>query len=341
MNMKNSEMKKVLTLIKRKEKFLISAHVNPEGDSIGSQLAMYHMLKKLGKDCVMLDHDKVPDNLEFLPGAREITDTMPEGFSPDASIILDCPVIERTGKVADSLSSSAVVVNIDHHMSNEYYADINWVEDSASSVGEMLFHLAEELGMEKDTDIAKAIYAAIVTDTGSFSYNNTSPATHEITGKLVASGVDTNVMHSEIFEKKDFYEVKMLGKALSTLTLESEGKLAHICLTRHMYNEEGIAKVTTDSFINFPRSVKGVEVAIFFKESTGEEENVYVSFRSSGGVDVNALASRFDGGGHKKASGCMLSCEFEEARRRVLTEAKKVIKEAVDSGAVRGGDAVG
>ncbi|MBD3380449.1 MAG: bifunctional oligoribonuclease/PAP phosphatase NrnA [Candidatus Omnitrophica bacterium] len=325
--MRTDDMKSVARVIRENRNFLISAHINPEGDSIGSQLALSFMLGVMDKRAYMIDQDRVPDNLIFLPGAKNILTEPPADFEPDAALIVDCPVIERTGDVSGYLKKAGLIVNIDHHVSNEYYGDVNWVEEGFSSVGEMMFHLAGELGVRMERVLAENIYAAIVTDTGMFSYNNTSSDTHRVTAELVEAGVDPNFMHAEIFEKKDLAEIKLLGEVLNSLEISEEGKVAHIKLTRGMYSRVGADKVATDEFINYPRSVKGVEIAVFFKESTGEKDKVYVSFRSNGKVDVNRLASLFGGGGHQKASGCMLACGMEEAVGKVLSEAEKVLQQ--------------
>ncbi|MFH1552398.1 MAG: bifunctional oligoribonuclease/PAP phosphatase NrnA [Candidatus Omnitrophota bacterium] len=326
--MDNDSMDKVVKAFKERDNFLITAHVNPEGDSIGSQLAVYRILQKLGKKAVMVNHDEVPDNLKFLPGAELIVRKIPRDFQTDTVIILDCPVKERIGNTSRRLSGDKFIVNIDHHVSNEFFGDVNWVESKTSSVGEMLFHAAKKLGMKIEKDMAMAIYTAIVTDTGIFNYDNTSRATHEIAGELIARGVSPRKIHAEIFEKKSVPEVKLLGKALTTLKIEASGALAHMSLTRKMYAEEGVDRVSTDEFISFLRSIKGVEVAVFFKEDCNAPEKINVSFRSSEKVNVNAIASHFGGGGHERASGCVLKCDLDQAREKVLAEATKAIVEA-------------
>lgn len=325
--MDEAGMRTVAEVFRDRDDFLITSHVNPEGDSIGSQLAVFYMLKKLGKNAVMANHDPVPDNLKFLPGTELITRGLPGDLCPGTVIVLDCAVLERTGKICRRPLEGQFIVNIDHHVSNEFFGDVNWVEPGASSVGEVVFRLAGELGVELEKDVAEAIYTAIVTDTGMFNYDNTSRETHRVAGELIARGVDPKAMHGKIFEAKSLSEIRLLGKVLTTLRLEAGGALAHMSITRQMYREEGVDHVSTDEFINFPRSIKGVEVAVFFKEMDDTRKRVNVSFRSSGKVDVNVLASRFGGGGHAQAAGCVFNCGLEEARARVLSEVKRVFKE--------------
>lgn len=324
--MNNDGMSEVMDVIRKGDNFLLAAHVNPEGDSIGSQLAMYHLLKKLGKNAVIVNHDRVPENLSFLPGAEDVKTELPEDLKPSIALILDCPVMIRVGAVIDHFDEVGMVVNIDHHISNEYYGDVNWVDAEASSAGEMIYRLAREMKIDVDRDMAEAVYAAVVTDTGMFSYDNTTDYTHVIAAELMRLGVSPKKMFSEIYEKRSAAQVKLLGKSLATLELEENGQLAHITLTRDMVRDEGVKGVSTDEFINYPRSVKGIKVAVFFKESVETVGIVNVSFRSTGDINVDEIASRFGGGGHQKASGCVIKEPLATAREMVLTEVRKILK---------------
>ena len=252
---------------------------------------------------------------------------LPSDFHPETVVILDCPVKERVGRIEDYINDSKYVINIDHHISNSYFGDVNWVEEETSSVGEMLYDLIKETRVEIDNRIAVALYTAMITDTGGFNYDNTSRKTHEAAGELLEYGISPRKMQSEIFEKKSLEQIRILGKALTTVTLEEEGKLAHMCLTKAMYKEEGVTDISTEEFINFPRSIKGVKVTVFFKEPSEKEGTVSVSFRSNGEVDVNEVAIRLGGGGHKMASGCTLKGNLKEAKEKVLEEARVSIRE--------------
>lgn len=323
MNKKN--MGRIIDVFKKRDFFLVTSHVNPEGDSIGSQLAVYAILKKLGKHAVIVDNDSVPRNLKFLPGSDLIKREAPKNFKIETVVILDCPVKERIGRPCHYVKPDHFIVNIDHHISNESFGDINWVESQASSVGEMIFYMIKKMKMKIDKRLAKSLYTAIVTDTGMFNYSNTSKNTHEAAGELIKTGLSPKEMHGHIFENKDFSEVRLLARALGSLTLTQGGELAYMSLTRDMYKKEGIKRVSTDEFINFPRSIRGVKISVFFKENYENPKIVNVSFRSSEGTNVNRLARHFGGGGHAQASGCLLTCGLKEAQRKVLREAKKVI----------------
>ena len=309
-------IKKILQVIDEHRKFVISAHVNPEGDSIGSQIAMYYFLKDLGKEVYIANSDKVPDNLKFLEGTAEIDCTI--SVSDYVLIVLDCPILERIGKIQSELQENVYIVNIDHHISNTSYGDINWVEKNASSVGEMLFHLIKESGNPFLKEINEAIYTAILTDTGMFNYDNTTRTTHNIAGELINSGVNSVYIHGNVYENKNFKEIRLLSKALGTLRLDENGRIATIFLTRQMLIEEDAELISTDEFINYPRSIKGVEAAVFIKQNIRDDDVVNISFRSNGNIDVNKIAGSLGGGGHKKASGCRLYCTLDEAYEKII-----------------------
>jgi len=324
--MDNENMMLVMEALKNKNNFLITAHLNPEGDSIGSQISMYYLLAALSKTAVIVNHDEVPVNLRFLTGSEHFFQQAPDDFCPEAFIVLDCPVKERTGRVAKCVGENGEVINIDHHVSNEFFAEINWVEPGASSVGEMMFELFSRMDVKLEKEAREAIYTAIVTDTGMFNYNNTTSRTHEIVGRLISQGVDPKKMHERIFETRTVSDVRLLGKTLNSLKTEADGKIAYISLTQEMYAEEGVRAVTTDEFINFPRAIEGAEIAIFFKENS-QPEKINVSFRSKGKVNVNLLAACFGGGGHAQAAGCtLMNCSLKEAEEKVLAEAVKALK---------------
>lgn len=327
--MNHNDMVSVIEGLKKYNRFLISSHVNPEGDSIGAQLALGRFLKGRGKEVVIVDQDPVPDNLLFLSGSDMVFLEIPEDYLPDAVIILDCPVKERIGKIINRVPESLPIINIDHHVSNEFFGDLNWIEAEMSSTGEMLFHLIKETSSSMDKEIAEAIYSAIMTDTGMFNYANTTSRTHRVAADLIDLGVKPDILYKEIFENKDITQIKMLGKVLATIQVEENGMIAYIMLTNEMQREEGITDVTTDEFINYARSIKGVEVALFFKERASDGGMVNVSLRSNGKINVNQVAGQFGGGGHRNAAGCLLHCDINEAKEKVVGMVKKFIKEGI------------
>jgi len=321
----NNPVDKVIEVIRERDDFLITAHVNPEGDSVGSQLALFDLLEKLGKKAIIVDNDGVPANLRFLPGNERIVSALPEDIKPRVALILDCPVKFRAGSVVPDVDRTELVVNIDHHVSNEFFGDVNWVDPEASSVGEMIYRLYEAMEVEVDAGGALSMYTAIVTDTGMFNYENTSARTHTVASELMKKGVKPARVFHHVYEDKSPEQTRMLGRVLQTVEITDGGKVASMALTASMYDEEGISDVPTEEFINHVRAIKGVEVAIFFKQRTDERDKVDISFRSSGRVDVNHIASRLGGGGHTCASGCKLECGLEGAKEKVLEEVRKAV----------------
>ena len=317
-------IRRVKAAIKKFNKFLIASHINPEADAVGSQVAMAFLLRKLGKVAVMLDDSPVPGLLQFIKGTEEISKEMPHDFNYQAVIILDSPDLTRIGRVNEYIKKDAVIINIDHHISNRNFGKFNWVEPEFSSAGEMVYDLFKAFKVKIDLDDAIALYAAIMTDTGSFRYSNTSSKAHRIAAELIDIGIQPYEMHTKIYETSSIQDTNLLGESLQTMKLTEDGKIAWLWVTKEMLKKTKASLEGTEGIINFARSIDGVEIAILFRE-TGTEGRVKVSFRSKGKVDVNKLAATFNGGGHPTASGCTVFGKIEEVEKKVLEKAKEVI----------------
>ncbi|MBU1913232.1 MAG: bifunctional oligoribonuclease/PAP phosphatase NrnA [Candidatus Omnitrophica bacterium] len=317
--------RRVKAAIKKFNKFLITSHINPEADAIGSQVAMAFLLRKLGKVAVMLDDSPVPSLLQFIKGTEGISKEMPHDFNYQAVIILDSPDLTRIGRVNEYIKKDAVIINIDHHISNINFGKFNWIEPEFSSAGEMVYDLFKAFKVKIDLDDASALYAAIMTDTGSFRYSNTSSKTHRIAAELIDIGVQPYEMHTKIYETSSIQDTNLLGESLQTMKLTEDGKIAWLWVTKEMLKKTKASLEGTEGIINFARSVDGVEIAILFRE-TGTEDRVKVSFRSKGKVDVNKLAAAFNGGGHPTASGCTVFGKIEEVEKKVLEKAGEMLK---------------
>ena len=311
--------------IKKFNEFLITSHINPEGDAIGSQIAIARLLRKLGKKSVMLDDSPVPNVLRFMKGSEDISKEMPRDFNFQAIIILDSPDLARIGRVKEFIKKDSVIINIDHHISNVNFGKFNWVEPDFSSAGEMVYDLFKAFKAKIDLDDAIALYAAIMTDTGSFKYSNTVSKTHRIAAELVDIGVKPYEMHTKIYETSSIQDTNLLGEVLQTMKLTEDGKIAWLWVTKEMLKKTKASLEGTEGIINFARSIDGVEIAILFRE-TGTDERVKVSFRSKGNVDVNKLAGSFGGGGHPTASGCTVLGKPEDVEKKVLDIAKQIFK---------------
>ncbi|MDO8602311.1 MAG: bifunctional oligoribonuclease/PAP phosphatase NrnA [Candidatus Omnitrophota bacterium] len=316
--------RRVKAAIKKFNKFLITSHINPEGDAVGSQVAMAFLLRKLGKEAFMLDDSPVPGSLQFIKGTEEISKEMPHDFDYQAVIILDSPDLARIGRINEYIKKDAVIINIDHHVSNINFGKFNWVEPEFSSAGEMVYDLFKAFKVKITLDEAIALYAAIMTDTGSFRYSNTSSKTHRIAAELIDIGVEPYDMHSRIYETSSIQDINLLGESLQTMKLTEDGKIAWLWVKKEMLKKTKASLEGTEGIISFPRSIGGVEIAILFRE-TGTEDRVKVSFRSKGKVDVNKLAAEFKGGGHPTASGCTVFGKIEEVENKVLEKAKEML----------------
>lgn len=317
-------MQAIIEAIKKYNKFLITAHINLEGDSLGSQLAAKQLLDALGKTSVIVDNDPVPEHYKFLPAAGGISNKIDKSIDFEAVLILDCPTLKRIGRVRDLITKDKFVINIDHHISNEKFGSVNWVEPNASSAGEMIYRLFKEMGVGLTKETALALYIAILTDTGSFNYENTSSITHEIAGELLGYGLDPARVSEDVYERKSIADIKFLGLVLSTLKLNKSDDVAYLEVTKSMMKETGAEPSKAEGFVNYARSINNVKVAVIFREETDGKINV--SFRSKGEVDVNKIASAFGGGGHVKASGCVIEGTLAEAERKVLATVEETLK---------------
>lgn len=318
-------IKKIKKAVDKFNRFLVVSHINPEGDAIGSQLAMASLLKRLGKKVLVLNESPVPHVLRFMKGAEGVLKEKPEVFDFDAAVILDSPDLTRVGKIAEYIKENKSVINIDHHVSNENFAGYNWVEKDASSVGEMVFELFKVFKLKIRREEAVAMYVAIMTDTGSFKYTNTSSRTHRIIAELIDIGVKPYEIFSKIYETSSLEDTNLLGEALQSLKVTAEGRISWLWVTKEMLKKTKGSLEGTEGIINFARSLEGTEIAILFRE-TGTENKVKVSFRSKGKADVNKLASFFGGGGHKTASGCIMFGEIHEVESKVLKKAAEMLK---------------
>jgi phosphoesterase RecJ-like protein len=240
-------------------------------------------------------------------------------------VVLDCPVTKRVGGARKFLNKDKPVINIDHHVSNENFGDINWVEPDTSSCGEMMYKLYRMLGLEIDEKAALYMYIAILTDTGSFAYESTSSETHMIAGDLISKGLKPHLIYQSIYEKKTVAELELLKDALSSLKVIEDGKIAYMHVSKEMLNKRGLDLDVTEGFINYARSVESARVAVIFLENPSKKNNIQISFRSKGDVNVNFLASLFGGGGHKNASGCVVEGPLKGVIKSVIDKVRKNI----------------
>lgn len=309
----------IIATIRKHRSFLISSHVNPEGDSLGSALALQGLLRKLGKKAYVVMDGEIPPVYRFLPGASGVLAKAPKGC--EAAFIVDCPVLRRIGRVEGFISKEKPLGVIDHHVSNERFGTVNWVDPNAAAVGEMIFSLFKALRVKISREDAVNLYVSVVGDTGSFRYSNTTPKIHRLVASLIALGVDPSDVTHKLYESYSFDSRRLLAATLETLKIDRNGKIAWLKVTRKMLFRHHSSAEETEGFVDFARSIKGVEAAVFFREE--KEGGVKISFRSKGKVDVNRIARRFGGGGHRAASGCFIRASLSRAEAMVLRETRK------------------
>jgi phosphoesterase RecJ-like protein len=312
--------------LEKADNILVCGHVMPDGDSLGSVLAMGITLENMGKKVTMAGPDPVPEIYYFLPGIERYRVGLPPDGVFNTLVILDCSVPERLGDGFSELLSAGEmdVVILDHHASSSCFGKYRYVDPAASAVGEIIFDLIHEMGLEITLDVAVCLYTAIVTDTGSFQYDNTTPGTLRRVAKLMEIGVPAAQVNIRIYEEKPKAVFKLLCSALSTLNTSPCGKVSWMTVTRETLKQSGAEDEHTEGLVSYTKSIKGVEVGLLFREV---EEGCYkISFRSKETVDVNRLAAQFGGGGHPHASGSMVWGELEEIKEKVVSAAIQAVR---------------
>jgi phosphoesterase RecJ-like protein len=311
----------LLQRLRAAARVLLVLHVRPDGDSIGSTLAMAAALRRLGKEAVVIAPDPIPPNLAFLPGADGVLAPGATAGSFDVALFLDCAALDRIGAATADVARARTIVNVDHHPSNQRYGDLNYIEPNAAACGEVTYELIRDLGVALDAEMAVALYTAVVTDTGSFRYEQVSPRTHEIAADLLRHGVKAAEVAREVWENRSLGSLRLEAAALATL--QQEGELAWLSVTPEMIAASGAAAHDTEGLVNLARTLAGVELALMFVAEGPEE--VRVSLRSNRRVDVSALAAGFGGGGHARAAGCTLRAPLAAAQERVLAAARAAL----------------
>ena len=310
-------------LIRHHKRFLLTSHINMEGDSLGSQLALKGLLEKLGKRVEVVCDGGTPKAYRFLPGASSVREK--PSFSYEAAFVLDCPLLARIGRIQRFIDLKKPLCVIDHHISNEYFGTINWVEPKAAAVGEMIYDLFRYVKVKIDKDDATNLYVSIVTDTGSFRYSNTTEAVHRVVADLITLGVEPAKVSSQIYETQSLKSRRLLAEVLQTLQVDPRGDVAWLKVTQAMLRRWGARAEETEGFVDFARSIAGVKVAFFLRESGSHQTKV--SLRAKAGADVNRIAKHFGGGGHRAASGCVIPLPMKETEKQLLKEIRRSLHE--------------
>lgn len=319
------EMLQIVEAIRARQRFVLSSHSRPDGDSIGSQLAMAYALRALGKDVRVVNKDRAPGPILQFPGVPEIeiADSVQGEF--DAAIIMECGDLARTGVAC---LDRYFVINIDHHPGNTEYGQLNWFDASAAACAEMVFDLIEALGVPLTRDIATHVYLAILTDTGSFHYSNITPRTFAISGRCLEAGVDPVQVARNVYDSNNMGRLRLFGAVLSGMQLDTTGRIAVVYLDHQMAREAGGTYEDTEGLINLPLTVKEIQAVVFFKQSEGDEYRV--SMRSKGQIDIGAVAKQFGGGGHKNAAGCTVVGGIDALQKTFIDKMTAAIEQVAD-----------
>jgi phosphoesterase RecJ-like protein len=313
----------VIELIEKHERFAITSHIRPDGDSLGSSLALCWILRGLKKDAEVIMCDHVPHAYSKLPGAENVRVVNDVDRQYDAVFVIECSDVTRPG--LPSLKDK-FVVNIDHHSTTALFGDVNWIDSTAAAVGEMIYNLAKAIGAKITPEIAGCVYAALLTDTGSFHFSNTTERTFKIASELVRHGAQPAKLSQAIFYNYPYAKVRLVGEVLSTLRRDETGRIAWITMTIDAMHRAGATEDDSDGIINYPLTVGDVEAVAFFREMPNSTYRI--SLRSKNRVNVARVAEHFGGGGHCNAAGFTIKADLDQLNREVIHRLKDAVATA-------------
>lgn len=319
-----NSLKEIAWEIQKRDNYCLISHAIPDGDSIGSLLALYQALTVMGKKACMVLEDPVPHIYDYLWGSDQVLSPSQVRGELRQVIFLDCADRERAGEeVLKLIAPDCFSINIDHHESNTCFADLNCIQPQAAATGELIYQLLKILDIVIDPPLANALYAAIIQDTGSFQHSNTSPATFRIAADLLECGADLKLTKIKLFESRKREEICLLGHALNGIQFSPDGKIAWMTITYEDAGRLGVIDLHPEGIINHTLKVEGVEVGLLFREIRPGE--IKVGFRSKGVVDVSRIASLFEGGGHRQAAGAQVSGDLEACIENIVQTVRDVI----------------
>jgi phosphoesterase RecJ-like protein len=325
-------LQRIVDAIRPRRTFVISSHSRPDGDSIGSQLAMAYALRELGKEVRIVNKDPAPGPLLAFPGVSDIEIADEVAAPCDAAIIMECGDLARTGVAG---LDRQFLINIDHHPGNSEYGQINWFDASAAACSEMVYELIKALGVPISVEIGTHIYLAIHTDTGSFHYGNMTPRTFEMCREVIEMGVDPVAVARSVYDSMNMGRLKLFGSVLSAMQIDASGRIAIVYLDHEMARAAGGTYEDTEGLINLPLTVKEIQAVVFFKQNEGDEYRV--SMRSKGDIDIGAVAKEFGGGGHKNAAGCTVRGPIDGLQKTFLMKIELAIEQQADGAAAANG----
>lgn len=322
MNREEAE-ERIVDILQRGRRFLMTTHIDPDADGIGSMLGLGTSLRRAGKEAIMVTQEPLESPLSLLPEASRIVQAFPADGQFDALFVLDCGERQRMGSLRCVVDRKEPLVCIDHHKTNDFFADINLVDPKSSSTGELVFQIIKRAGLPLETTTANNLFAAIQTDTGSFRYQNTSSRALGIASELVDWGASPWEISRIVLEGYSVARLKLLQAALGTLEFHEGGKIGLMTITSRMLQETGARRIDSERFVDYPRFVSGVEISVLIRE--GEDNGFKFSLRSNNHADVADLAVHFGGGGHARAAGFERNGPLDLVKREFLKEAVRYL----------------
>lgn len=306
-------LSQVVELIENKNTFGITTHIKPDGDGVGSSLGLCWLLRSLGKTAEVIVHGDVPPAYKSLPGADEIRDVKTVDSKYDAIFVIECSDLSRPGIAG---LDSEFTVNIDHHATSEHFGTINWIDSTASAVGEMIYNLCKAIGGRVTKEIAECVYMALVTDTGSFHFSNTTDRTLKVASELVKAGVKPAAISEAVYNNYPWSRVELMRQVMGTIKRHDDGRIASMRQTLEMRRIANAVDGDNNGFVNIPLAARDVLASIYMREIGGDKYRV--SLRSKGDINVARVAEKFGGGGHANASGCSVEGDWDEKEAEIV-----------------------
>ncbi len=315
-------MKKIIRHLANSERVLLASHAQPDGDAIGSLLAMGNALEQLGCKVVLYNESSIPEVYRFLPAVNRIQKRLTDWQRFDTAVILDCGVLGRVGEAVDPIAAIPTIVNIDHHSTNKRFGHFQLVDEEACATCEIVYRLVQKMNLKVDEAMATAIYTGILTDTGSFRFSNTNQAAFRICEAMMSAGVEPSTVSQHVYGAYSLGRIKLLNLALDSIEISNNGYLSMMTVTQDMLKETDTQPEDVAGLINYARRIRDVKVAALIHETEGgngrrNRMKYHVSLRSDGGVDVASIASKFDGGGHAGAAGFSVDSSLAELKQKI------------------------
>ena len=314
-------LSQVVELIENKQRFGITTHVKPDGDGVGSSLGLCWILRSLGKTAEVIVHGDIPPTYRRLPGANDIRDVEAIDNEYDAVFVIECSDISRPGiKGLDK----EFTVNIDHHATSEHFGTINWIDSTASAVGEMIYNLCKAIGGKVTKEIAECVYMALVTDTGSFHFPNTTDRTLKVASELVKAGVQPAAISEAVYNNYPWSRIELMRQVLATVKRDETGRIASLRQTLRMREDAGAVDGDNNGFVNIPLAARDVQAVVYMREVG--EKRYRVSLRSKGDINVARVAERFGGGGHRNAAGLRVEGDWDSTEKEIVDAVREAVE---------------